>query len=394
MAAINPSRMIVRVSEGQYGDSEFLWTGDGGATWNSNYLPNRAGGDDVFASGGDYWSIGGEVVGKDKPGGGRRIPMAVRSAGGVTWEHLPVFYEACHSTGCGGCTAQGCFAGRSSFVPFSRILAADSNQSGATLEHLMTFPGHVLSHQWIRAGNTLCVLTNRAIQCATMKPVEKLDTQDDEADWVDESFPALRSSRPSMLGSTSIEPALTQGIHCVRCDLVNVYTSQKAKTGPAEIILRFTIGPDGGVDTMDVSGGIPPDVADKVRSAAQGWLFEPYLQDGKPTGIKVAIRGRVMIMNPDSRWIQGAAGQQLRQPSNAPPPECRVYRDAGFKKCCLLSGHYDGLGGTTTSDNRKGRGPQPCPFAILSKDNMASAGQSKAPMNFLHPTETTYREML
>ncbi len=301
MAAIDQLHMIIRVSEGQYSDGEFLWTGDGGATWNANYLPNGAGGNEVFSFDQAYWSMGGEVVGKDKPGGGGRIPMAVRSKDGINWEHLPVIYEACHWTGCGGCTSQGCFAGRSSFVPFSRILHDSANQSSATGPGaLAIFPSHILSSQWAQSGNTLCVLTNRSVECAVMKPVEKLDTQDDLAEWINERFPPLRNSRPSMLGSTSIEPALKQGVRCIRCDLINLYISREAKTGPAELLLSFTIAEDGGVATVNVSGGIPRDVADKVRSSAQGWLFEPYAQDGKPKPVKVSIKGRVMIMNPDN----------------------------------------------------------------------------------------------
>jgi hypothetical protein len=129
----------------------------------------------------------------------------------------------------------------------------------------------------------------------------KLDTQDDLAEWSDESFPSLRNSRPAMLGSTSIEPALKPGVHCIRCSLVNLYVSHEVKTGPAEIQINFTIGEDGSVRGFKVSGGIPKDVADKVKASALGWLFEPYEQNGKLKSVNVDIRGRVMIMNPDSR---------------------------------------------------------------------------------------------
>lgn len=296
MSAVDAAHMIIRVSEGKYSDGEYLWTGDGGATWNANYLPNGAGSDDVFTLDGAYWSIGGEAVGKDKPGGGGRIPMAVRSRDGITWEHLPVYYEACHWTGCGGCTPQGCFAGRSSFVPFSRILQENAN----TAESLATFPGHILSSHWARNAKTLCILTQGSIECTSLKNIAKLNTQDDLAEWSDESFPALHNSRPAMLGSTSIEPALKPGVHCIRCSLVNLYVSHEAKTGPAEIQINFTIGEDGGVRGFKVSGGIPKDVADKVKASALGWLFEPYEQNGKPKFVNVDIRGSVMIMNPDS----------------------------------------------------------------------------------------------
>jgi hypothetical protein len=234
--------------------------------------------------------------GLPKPGGGGRIPMAVRSRDGITWEHLPVYYEACHWTGCSGCTPQGCFAGRSSFVPFSRILRENAN----TAESLATFPGHILSSHWARTAKTLCILTQGTIECASLKDNAKLNTQDDLAEWSDENFPPLRNSRPAMLGSTSIEPALKPGVHCIRCGLVNLYLSHEAKTGPAEIQINFTIGEGGGVRGFKVSGGIPKDVADKVKASALGWLFEPYEQNGKPKSVNVDIRGRIMIMNPDN----------------------------------------------------------------------------------------------
>lgn len=122
LAALDGDRLAVQVSKGQYSDSEFISTRDGGKTWTETYLPNGAGGHGLFVAGDQYWSVGGEVVGKDKPGGGLRVPMAVRSKDGLDWEHLPVLRDACHWSECSGCTAQGCFAGRRSFVPFSRIL--------------------------------------------------------------------------------------------------------------------------------------------------------------------------------------------------------------------------------------------------------------------------------
>ncbi len=299
LAALDQSHLIVRVSEGRWQDGEYLYTTDGGATWNAKYLPDGAGSDDVIAVDGAYWSIGGEVVKKNRGDGGTRIPMAIRSKDGLTWEHLPVFYEACHWGECAGCTPQGCFAGRSSFVPFSRILQTENDKPNPERdEPLARFPEHLLSSQWAKSGKILCILANGKIECSTMTFVDELNTREDHAEWSNDRFPPLPSPKSSAVGSSSIEPAL-KGVHCIRCDLVNLYVSRAVKSGPADVLLKFTIGTDGRVASFDVSGGIPNDVADQVKSMAQGWLFEPCEPNGKPKAINVSLRGRVMVVNPD-----------------------------------------------------------------------------------------------
>ena len=298
MVALDPMHLLVRVSEGEYGDGEFLWTSNGGETWNANYLPNGAGGGGVFVAGDEYWSVGGEVVGKDKPGGGLNIPMAVRSRDGNQWDHLPVFREACHWTGCGGCTTQGCFAGRSSFVPFSRIL---EGAAAAQAEPLAHFPAHLLSAQWSRTGNDLCLLTRGIIECTTLIPVATLNTQEDQAEWERGPFPPLGPSHASSLASSSIEPVLKQGVRCIRCDLDRLFVSNQGKTGPADLQLSFIIEPNGRVGDLVISGPFPNDVSAKLRNVALGWLFEPYLQNGQPKPVSIALRGKIMIMNPERR---------------------------------------------------------------------------------------------
>ena len=308
LAALDGNHLIVRLSEGEAGDGEFLWTADGGATWNANYLPHGAGGGGVFGAQGQYWSIGGEVVGNDQPGGGLRVPMAVRSSDGIQWEHLPVFREACHWSGCSGCTPQGCFAGSTSFVPFSRILetpfsdaqTAASAQPPAALEPLARFPQHTLSNQWARSGNELCLLTQGAVECTTLTPVETLDTKVDQAEWDHHAFPPLLQNRPRM-GESSIEPALPPGIgiHCIRCNLTRIFISKKGNSGPIAVQIAFVISPGGEPQNVKISGDMPDDVSAQLRTAASGWLFEPYLEDGKPKSVPITLQGKIFVMNFD-----------------------------------------------------------------------------------------------
>jgi hypothetical protein len=306
LAALDGNHLIVRVSEGEAGDGEFLWTANGGATWNANYLPHGAGGGGVFVEQARYWSIGGEVVGSDQPGGGLRIPMAVRSNDGIQWEHLPVFREACHWAGCGGCTPQGCFAGGTFFVPFSRLLEPPANpdrpatsaQPSAALEPLDRLPKHMLSNQWARGGSNLCLLTQGAIECTTLTTVETLDTKGDLAQWDHHTFPPLLRDKPGM-GEASIEPALPNGFHCIRCNLTRIFVSKTGNSGPVPVQIALVISPAGEPQNVKISGDMPEDVAAQVRTAASGWLFEPYLENGKPKSVPVSLHGQVFVMNFD-----------------------------------------------------------------------------------------------
>lgn len=302
MAALDAMHLLIRISEGQYGDGEFLWTADGGETWTANYIPNGAGGDSIVVAEGKFWSIGGEVVGKDKPGGGYRTPMAILSPTGETWEHLLVFHEACHWTGCGGCTAQGCFAGRTSFVPFSRILeATPAKPAAAEPELLGRFPERVLSSQWARTGNTLCMLNQGKVECAPLTPASALKTQDDLAQWDDGLAPPLGPSQGSALASSSIEPALPQGVRCIRCNLDRLIFTNKGRSGPVDIQVTFTIGSSGRAEHVSIAGSLPKDALAKLTTVASGWLFEPYTRDGVPQSVNVNLRGRVIVMNPEAR---------------------------------------------------------------------------------------------
>jgi len=297
MAALDGAHLIVHVSQGEAGDGEFLSTSDGGQTWTANYVPSVTGMGKLFSGGGEYWSVGGEVVGKGKPGGGGNIPMALRSSDGVQWDHLPVFHDVCHWEGCGGCTFQGCFAGRSSFVPFSRILdRAQDSPTAASLDPLDRFPDHILSGQWARTGDTLCLLTRGTVECSTLTPVATLDTRDDGAEWDDVSFPPLGPSRIPTAISASIETALPHGVRCIRCNLEKMYFSEKGKTGPVDVEITFTIEPGGRAGNLSVRGSLPEDVSSRIRSTALEWLFEPYAPKGQVKPLNIDLRGRVMIL--------------------------------------------------------------------------------------------------
>jgi hypothetical protein len=287
MAALDGAHLIVRVSGGQAEDGEFLFTPDGGDTWIPNYLPNGAGSGSLFTVAREYWSIGIEVINKNRPGGGYSVPMAVRSHYGAQWQHVPEFREACHRTGCGGCTQQGCFAGRTSFVPFSRILEP-SETNKPPVEPLEYFPEHVLSNNWARIDGTLCLLTHGTIDCTTLAPTTTVDAKDDQAEWDDALFPPVVSPSGSGLND----------VHCIRCELPRIFLASKGKSGLSEIQLHFTVQPNGRAGNLVVSG-VPDEVSARIRSITEGWLFDPPLQNGKPAPIDITMHGKVLVMTPN-----------------------------------------------------------------------------------------------
>lgn len=293
LAALDGQHLIAQVGEGPFGDGEFLVTTDGGSTWKAVYLPNGAGGPNLITAGGQYWSIGHEVVEKDKPGGGYATPMAVISSDGLTWEHKPVNHDVCHWHDCGGCTPQGCFGGGSSFVPFSLILEHPA-AAGASYAR---FPAHLLSAQWATTGNTLCVLTYGTIECTALQPAASLDTKEDLATWDASPFPPLHQVVRGF-PDQSLERALPSGLRCIRCSLNRMLISQKDDSGPVPVNFAFYVGASGRAEKIEIGSGIPEDVTTQLRQQMNGWLFEPVIENGKPVEMRVSLQGTVFVMNP------------------------------------------------------------------------------------------------
>ena len=285
--------LMARVTEDEFSGGEFLVTTDGGTTWTAVSVPNGAGDGTLMIAANQYWSVGHEVVDKDKPGGGHAVPMAIVSSDGVRWEHRSVNYEVCHWHGCGGCTAQGCFGGRTSFVPFSLI----PDKAVSATDSLARFPAHTLSREWARNGNSLCLLTYGAVECTALTPVTSLNTEEDSPEWEAASFPPLHLlARRGP--DESIERALPSGLRCIRCDLRGTFFSQKDDSGPVQVQFSFRAGLSGRVEQVKIAREVPDDVAAQLQQQMNSWLFEPRIQKGKPVETPVVLRGTVFVMNP------------------------------------------------------------------------------------------------
>jgi photosystem II stability/assembly factor-like uncharacterized protein len=292
MTALDKDHLAVRVSQGPVSDGEYLWTADGGATWSANYI-SSSGIPGLFAAGGSYWSVGHEVVEKDKPGGGYATPMSFHSKDGITWEHTPINHDVCHWHDCGGCTPQGCFAGKSSFIQF-----LDGK------DWLAKFPLHEgLSSQWAKSGDTLCLLSGTAVQCTVLQPVQALNTQGDSPSWEDRSIPAIGRV-------TKSNP------QCIRCHLNPMFITKAGNSGPVDVQINFVIETSGQVDHVVIQGNLPEDVLQSIRQATDGWFFEPVLKDGITAATPLGMRGRIVIFNPEKPQI--APGQTIPPHPSSP----------------------------------------------------------------------------
>jgi hypothetical protein len=275
LAALDKDHLAALVGEGELGGGEYLWSSDGGTTWTANGIPSVTI-HNLIVVDGAYWSIGTEVMGKDKPGGGYGVAMSFRSRDGNLWDHISLRGGACKSEECGGCTDQGCFAGKSSFIQF-----------GTPKDWLAKFPAHdSLSDQWARLGNSLCILSRGAVECASLHPVDSLDTSEDTPSFESRSDPplgALRKSTPQ----------------CIRCALLPFIVTKTGTSGPVDVQISFVLEPSGLVDHISITGQVPADVVEQMQAKMAGWLFEPITKDGIAVPVQLSTRGRVMVINPD-----------------------------------------------------------------------------------------------
>jgi hypothetical protein len=273
MAALDRNHLAVLVSEDVVG-GQYLSTADGGSTWSLSFI----GGSEIlgmFAAGGSYWSVGREVMPKGMPNAGNASPMAFHSKDGISWEHTPVNHEVCGWHDCAGCTPQGCFAGKSSFLQF-----LDGQ------DWLAKFPPHEeLSTQWAKSGNTLCLLSKTSVECTTLQPVETIDTKEDTPSWDRKTIPAI--------GKIHISNP-----QCIICELNQVYFSDFGNSGPADVKVDFVLDASGHVSDVSILSKLPDDVHERILKEVQNWFFEPFIKDGQAAATKMSLRGHVVLLNP------------------------------------------------------------------------------------------------
>lgn len=260
LVALSPDKMAAVLSEGPYSEAGFLTTIDGGKTW-SFYDPPSTGIKDLLRVDGKYWATGHEVVGKDKPGGGYGVPMAIYSDDGNHWTHTTNEIHPCHWEVCGICNSRGCLG--------SGTLLVDFFHQGTAYSEI---PEGALTAKWAVVGKNICTL-NQGVSCTSLgKPTDV------------EASPDVPLPHEQTMSGLGTRPP-TGELRCVFCSLEPVFIDEKVQ-GRITIHVIIQVGPDGTVEMASIEKSPSDSLAQKIHDQIMTWLFEPPKKDGKPIRIR------------------------------------------------------------------------------------------------------------
>ncbi|WP_165420049.1 hypothetical protein [Edaphobacter modestus] len=270
LVALAPEKMAILLSQGPGSEAGFLTTIDGGKTWSFHDPPNTGIASFVRADG-SYWASGHEVVDKDKPGGGRGVALAMHSADGLQWQHTANDVHECQAQNCGACTASGCLASDSLIVNFY----------GATTRSI-TIPRGSLTSKWAAIDGHICTVGS-ALNCAAT--TEAKDTSTPGGPRPTEQVPKPLNAAPS---AASV-------LNCILCGIDPIYVDEKLE-GRIPVPVSFTVRADGTVEAVDVKDIASEGLKKKLASQIGQWLFEPPIQNGKPTQVSTNSTLTITVM--------------------------------------------------------------------------------------------------
>ncbi len=262
--------MIVVMSEGNaaYFPDKLLVTKDGGATWKPIDIPST-GLRTLSAYNGEYWAAGGEVIEKDKPGGGYSVPVVMHSADGETWTHLtkwaPKEFSACNS--------ETRLFGDSAGVDFR----------AASPQNYWTFPSEkAVAAKWAIAHGGICSVGTE-LKCAPLTPVLR--------------YLPMRANSPipTLLAPPPLDAPAAQGLQCIACDVERIIVTDDYQ-GVADVELKIHISQNGLVENAEVVHATKPEIGDRILSEVQNWIFVPYEKDGVVHPVVTNIKLRVQAI--------------------------------------------------------------------------------------------------
>jgi len=269
LGALDRNHMAVQAKDGPavFSDSRIVATSDGGSTWTTTEIPHTNL-STFLARRGLYWTVGNEVVEREKRGG-HAVARAFFSRDGVSWKPLLSDISGCQFHGCHACTAQGC-------------LSSDSNLArifGGKTSYAAFAPNKELTTKWASTDSTLCFV-GRQLQCSPLHSVDKSQGEGGP--------PTPVASRP--LGAPAGNPP-----YCISCGVDPIFVDPKVQ-GSFNVKLTVEIAGDGTVRGVEVSDAPSSLIADKIRLRASEWLFEPYLKDRNPVAVKLNTRVRINVI--------------------------------------------------------------------------------------------------
>lgn len=169
LVALDPSHMGIMMKEGsaQYQGQRFLVSSDSGKTWKFTLIPDST----IYSFlrvDGQYWAVGTQVIGKDKPGGGHAVASAFYSSDGEKWTHATSDISACQLEMCVACKKEGCFS--------SNGMITNPFRDKTTYSEFQ--PNAALSSKWSRSNSAICFVGN-SLQCANLNKWMKPRIQKD-----------------------------------------------------------------------------------------------------------------------------------------------------------------------------------------------------------------------
>jgi hypothetical protein len=272
LVALDSTHMAIMMKEGaaQYEGQRFLVTGDSGRSWKFVSIPNTTLYSLLRVSG-KYWTVGTEVIHKEKPGGGYGVPVALYSSDGERWDHSSNDLSSCKPQMCVACNSEGCLSSNGTITDiFSEKV------------FYREFPANrELTPKWVANASNICFVANE-LQCASLRSVDKTSPSE---------IPLPTTVGPEPLGAST----KTEEPHCIICSMDRLLIDNKVQ-GAYRIKLTLEISKNGTVKGVVAEGAPTSEVRSRIEQQAQQWIFEPYLKDGVVVNVKLHTSVQVNII--------------------------------------------------------------------------------------------------
>jgi len=273
LVTIDAEHMAVMLKQGaaQYEPQTFMVSSDGGKSWQHIDIPSVT----LYSFlpvHGKYWAVGTEVVGKDQPGGGHAVPVALTSSDGIKWTHSNNDLSACGPEMCVACTPLGCLSSNGTIAEIF----------GDKTTYRTFPPEEKLTTKWAATYSAMC-FSGSSLECARVTPAVKPTAGED---------PVPAAVSPGPLGAHP-----TSGPHCISCEMDHILVDPKAQ-GLFTVALSIAVARDGTVTGVEANGAPTPQIKARIEQQAQQWLFEPYMKDGTRVNLKLNTRIQVSVVHP------------------------------------------------------------------------------------------------
>jgi photosystem II stability/assembly factor-like uncharacterized protein len=270
LVALDANHMIILLSEGNaaYYSAKLLVTKDGGTTWKPLDIPST-GLASLSAYNGEYWAAGGEVIEKDKPGGGHSVPLVMHSSDGETWIHLTKWAPKEFSA----CNYQTCLFDNSAGVDFR----------AASPRNYWTFPSEkAVTAKWAVARGGICSVGTE-LKCAAVTPAPAIPANPGG------------SPIPALLAPPPLDAPPAQGVQCIACDVERMIVTEDYE-GLVDVELKIHIAATGLVDDAEVVHATKLEIGDRIASQVRNWIFVPYDKDGVIHPVVTNVKLRVQAI--------------------------------------------------------------------------------------------------